>query len=129
MPVYGDMICFFTEGFQDFLYFNMSPLPTGGFTDRTEEVHIKGMLQHVNSGLLKQEGDTITGVVHPAFWTKSKLESGHFITDGTTIYRITKSKDWNHHGGFYKYDIETVVGNKDTDLGIEDMVNNAKNTY
>lgn len=129
MAVYGDMLGFFPEIFREFDYFSMSPEITGGYSNRTEEIKIKGVLQNVNSGLLRQEGDTIAGTSHPVFWTRSILLLGYFIKDGETVYRITRTNDWVRQGNFYKYDLESVVGNKDEDSGVEDVVDYAKSTY
>lgn len=129
MAVYGDMLGFFPEIFREFDYFSMSPEITGGYSNRTEEVKIKGVLQNVNSGLLRQEGDTIAGTSHPVLWTRSILLLGYFIKDGETVYRITRTNDWVRQGNFYKYDLESVVGNKDEDSGVEDVINYAQSTY
>jgi hypothetical protein len=48
------------------------------------------------------------------FWTYDELEEGMFLEreDGR-IFRIVKEMDWEQKGTFYRFVIETVVGNTD----------------
>ena len=109
--VYGDMLAFFSELFEDFVTFTMQPKPVAGFNPRQNERTISGVFQFVKSGDIQFEAKTSVDVSYPTFWTYEKLEKDSYLLhpDGT-MYRRVKPNDWTKQGSFYVYIMESVAG-------------------
>lgn len=129
MAVYGSMLNFFTEHFRVFDYFCMKPRVNASYSPRVSLGKVKGILQYMKKGELREEGDTLADVNIPVLWTKSKLKLGdYFISKGEEIYRITNNADWLFEGNFNCYVLEEVVGNTDTQVQHE-YVELGQNNY
>ena len=129
MAVYGSMLNFFTEQLRIFDYFCMKPRVNASYSPRVSLGKVKGILQYMKKGELREEGDTLADVNIPVLWTKSKLKLGdYFISKGEETYRITNSADWLFEGDFNCYVLEEVVGNTDTQVQHE-YVELGQNNY
>lgn len=129
MAIYGSMLNFFTEQFRVFDYFCMKPRVNASYAPRVSLGKVKGILQYMKKGELREEGDTLADVNIPVLWTKSKLKLGdYFISKGEEIYRITNNADWLFEGNFNCYVLEEVVGNTDTQVQHE-YVELGQNNY
>jgi hypothetical protein len=134
MAVYGDMLGFFPELMRKYYTFNMAPQKTGGFGARTDVTPVKAIVQYIRQGKLVQEGDTIAATDRPYLWTREKLTVIHFITDTNdpateTVFRINEDAHWKKTGGFYEYELLTMVGDTDTQTDGGDGVDYARTVF
>lgn len=113
--IYGDMLIAFLEQFRTVSYFSMKQDVGAGFSERSEEVEVRGIFQYMKRGELARENDVLSDEQVPTFWTRKKLEAGNFIglPDDEAVYRITSSQPWKFEGNFYIYILESVTGNTD----------------
>lgn len=127
--IYGDQLAFFSEQFRMFDYFRMLPATPSSYSKRENLGKIKGVFQYAKRGELLRENDTLADTNVPTVWTRKKLEVGnYFIEFDEETFRIVKSSDWSHEGGFYCYELQTVVGNTDKQEAF-DYVNLGQNSY
>lgn len=129
MAVYGDMLSFFPELFRMFEYFHMEPNVVASYTQRESLGKVRGVFQYMKKGDLVRENDTEADIDVPTFWTRKKLNVGHyFITVDDVLYRITTNYQWKFEGNFYCYGLETFVGNSDKQQPF-DYVDLGQNSY
>lgn len=112
--VYGDQLAFFPEQFEDAVAFRMDPILVGGYENRKDIVHTSGVFQWLKGGSLDIEEHLLVRADTIVYWTYDALEEGMFLerADGK-LFRIVKEMDWEQKGTFYRFVIETVVGNTD----------------
>jgi hypothetical protein len=112
--VYGDQLAFFPEQFENAVAFRMDPQLVGGYGKRKDIVYTSGVFQWLKGGSLDIEEHLLVRADTIVFWTYDELEEGMFLEreDGR-IFRIVKEMDWEQKGTFYRFVIETVVGNTD----------------
>jgi hypothetical protein len=129
MSVYGDMLPFFYEQARIVDYFTMIPQPVASFTERQLLGKIRCIFQYMKKGELRREEETLADTNVPTIWTNKKLKLGNFfISFDDEVFRIVRPSDWHHEGGFYLYELETVVGNIDEQESF-DYVNLGQNSY
>lgn len=112
MAVYGDMLCAFPELFREFDYYVMTPKNVASYRQRDTVKKVRGVFQHMKRGELRREGDTLSDVDVPTFWTRERLDTVNgYIKHEGELYHITNNASWLYEGGFYCYTMTTVVGN------------------
>lgn len=113
--VYGDQLAFFPEQFESATAFEMDPNVGAGYKKRKNEKATEGVFQWLKGGNLDVEEHMLAQADTIIFWTYDHLVEGMFLerADGS-LFRITKTMEWNLTGGFYRFALETVVGNTDT---------------
>lgn len=127
--IYGDMLAFFPEQFRMFDYFHISPDVAVSYKTIEKLPPIKGILQYVKKGELRQENDTISNVNVPTLWTRQPLKVGdYFIKKDSETFRVIKPVDWLFEGGFCCYELSSVVGNVGDEQPFDD-VNLGQNDY
>lgn len=120
--VYGDMLCYFTDLFRQFNYFQMKPEVVASYSKRSNERKITGVFQYAKKGELKQEQDTLADTNVPTLWTRETLSvTEGFIQKDDELYRIVNPADWLFEGGFNVYILESFVGNSDKQTAFEDV--------
>lgn len=129
MSVYGDMLPFFYEQSRMVEYFTMKPQNVASYSKRESLGKIRCIFQYMKRGELRREEDTLADTNVPTVWVKQKLKAGDFfISFEEETFRIVRPSDWHHEGGFYVYELETVVGNTDEQTAFE-YVNLGQNSY
>lgn len=118
MSVYGDMLSFFPESMQPYENFSMVAKVMSGYESRTHIKNVAGIYQKVKLSSLQTQGDTLNDTEIPTLWTRSVLEKGTFIKkfeiEKATIYRVKKDRSFEIEADMNIYELESVVGNTDT---------------
>jgi hypothetical protein len=126
--IYGQSLLHFTEAFEPFNYFQMTPNFSDNYTPVVTSGYsgIDANFQAVVSGYAPQ--GTYMGVFHNdessvkdamgnlvsyqryLLWAEENLDPGWFIGWSNTTFRIVQSNDWPRQAGFTEYVIERMVG-------------------
>ena len=113
--VYGDMLAYFPELFEEATVFSMEPKNIAGYEQRPEGTVVYGVFEFRTKNNLNSENMALVQTHTAEFWTEAVIEEGYFLKrelDGL-LYRITRDNNWNYSGHYHKYLVDTVAGNTD----------------
>ena len=117
--LYGDILVFYSEQFQDFEAFYQIARVGSGYDKLGDSFKITGIIQTGNgasivgtAGRLSQYANWKTLAVsdEKQLWTYQKQEFGTYIRYDDSIYIIGKRLDWSKEAGFYAYKLDKVIG-------------------
>lgn len=115
MSVYGDMLLAWPEQFRTLTVYEMEPELPGGWSEETNAQEIRGIIQHTSGRRLKDLGGNLVQSSGAELWTQKGALAGWFTKIGSDVYRLTGDNKWESEGGFYRYSLEKVIGNDNTE--------------
>ena len=114
--IYGDSLLAWTEQQIALIVYDMKPKINGGWEHvENSEVQIIGVFQNTRGGQVKDSNGNLVKTNGCELWTAEGEIDGKFINKDGKVYRLNASNDWSYEAGFYKYSLETVVGNNGTE--------------
>lgn len=114
--IYGDSLLAWPEQQRAFIVYDMTPEVNGGWTEVPDSRRpIVGIYQNTTGKQIKDSNGNLVAGKGQELWTEEGNLDGLFITEEGTIYRVKASNNWSFEGGFYKYNLEKVVGNNGTE--------------
>lgn len=112
--IYGDMLLAFPEQMeQNLVVFRMAPKQGGGWDAVADSsLTIAGIIQNTTGDSIRDENGNLVKTSGLELWTPKADLDEYFMVYGGTTYRLTRSNDWMKQGGFARYSMEKVVGNR-----------------
>ncbi len=111
----GNVLASFPEAKIPVQYFDMQPLPGGGYGPRTDVQLLMGILQCVGGRRVGTKNRNAVIERQMRYWSDVPLQVGRFIDDGKYVYRIgIPDDDWSDETEMVIYTCERVVGDDGT---------------
>lgn len=131
--VYGDILSAFNELMDEYTVFNMQGKPGGGFTERTNERLVSGILRFVPGGKFGIETGLRTKNQVASFWAYEDEEhvigQTAYLEHGNDLFLLTKDNGYKREGGFVKYIAAIVPGVTDKQVPNPSVVGKALDGY
>ena len=117
--IYGDMLVYFSEQFQQFEAFHQVARVGSGYEKIGESFNITGIIQTNeganvigSTGKLSQYAGwhTLAAPEEKQLWTYEKQTFGTYFIYDEEIWVIGGRKDWSKEAGFYAYKIDKLIG-------------------
>lgn len=124
--VYGDMLVFFSEQFQQLEAFYQLARVGSGYDKDGESFFITGIIQTGEgaevigaTGRLSQYAGwkVLAAPEKKALWTYEEVKIGTFFKYDDDIFIVGKRLNWSKEAGFYAYGLSRVVGDDGTQTG------------
>ena len=121
MSVYGDKLVYWPEQRRSLTLFDMTPKINGGWTKVTDQSGnlitqtITGVYQNTSGDSTTDSNGNLVHKKQLELWTETGGLSDKFTTYNGSVYRLKSDNDWESEGGFYRYQLEKVVGNNGTE--------------
>ena len=121
MSVYGDMLLYWPEQRRSLTLFDMTPKINGGWTKVTDQngnlitTTITGVFQNTSGDSTADSNGNLVHKKQLELWTEIGELEDKFTTYKGSVYRLKTDNDWESEGGFYRYQLEKVVGNNGTE--------------
>ena len=122
MSVYGDMLLYFPEQRRSLAVYDMTPKINGGWDKVTDPQTGKVITQTITGVFQNTAGDQTRdsngNLVHTKgmeLWTETGGLADKFTEYQGSTYRLKSDNDWESEGGFFRYQLEKVVGNNGTE--------------
>lgn len=124
--LYGDMLIYFSEQFQQFEAFYQVARVGSGYDRVGQTFKITGIVQTADganvigsTGKLSQYAGwrTLAAPEEKQLWTYTKQKFGTYISYDDEIWVIGNRKDWSKEAGFYAYKIDRLVGDNGSQTG------------
>lgn len=125
--IYGDMLLAFPEAFTPVQYFKKEPRVGVGYETQMEGItdviiQMDKAMKLVLEDTISNKNNTIDLKDEDYMWAEedTPLQPGYFIRkmDSGEIYRIAGKGDWEHFGGFIRFNTELVQGNVDAETEV-----------
>lgn len=133
--IYGDMLIYYSEQFQQFEAFYQIARVGSGYTLVGEPFKITGIIQTGEgmsvigaAGRLSQYASwrTLAAPEGKQLWTYQKQKFGTYLKYDDNIFVIGKRLDWSREAGFYAYKVDKVIGDDGT---LTDILNIKEGTF
>lgn len=115
MGIYGDMLLAWPEQMRTLTVYEMQPELPGGWSEEENPLEIRGIIQHTSGRRLKDLGGNLAQGAGLELWTNAGELVGRFTKLEGDVYRITGDNKWESEGGFFRYTLEKVIGNDNTE--------------
>lgn len=121
MSVYGDMLLYWPEQRRSLTLFDMTPKINGGWNKVTDQSGnlitqtITGVYQNTSGDSTTDSNGNLVHKKQLELWTETGGLSDKFTIFNGSVYRLKSDNDWESEGGFYRYQLEKVVGNNGTE--------------
>ena len=121
MSVYGDMLLYWPEQRRSLTLFDMTPKINGGWNKVTDQSGnlitqtITGVYQNTSGDSTTDSNGNLVHKKQLELWTETGGLSDKFTTYNGSVYRLKSDNDRESEGGFYRYQLEKVVGNNGTE--------------
>jgi hypothetical protein len=110
----GNSMLYFPEFHKSFEYFDMDPKINDGFENRTTLGNYLGVFHNDKSGIRNANGNRVRFIRY-YLWTEANMDPGKYVRFEDVNYTIVFDTDWPTQGGFYRYELQKVVGSNGTD--------------
>lgn len=121
MSVYGDMLLFWPEQRRSLSLFDMKPKINGGWEKVVDQsgnlitITITGVYQNTSGDSTVDSNGNLVHKKQLELWTETGGLADKFTNYNGSIYRLKSDNDWESEGGFFRYQMEKVVGNNGTE--------------
>lgn len=124
--LYGDILVFFSDQFQQIEAFNQIARVGSGYDRVGEPFYITGIVQAGegaevigSTGRLSQYANwhVLSAPDKKALWTYTPCKIGLYIRYDGEILVIGKRLDWSKEAGFYAYRMSRVIGDNGSQEG------------
>lgn len=121
MSVYGDMLLYWPEQRRSLTVYDMKPKINGGWDKVVDQsgnlitTTITGVYQNTSGDSTTDSNGNLVHKKQLELWTETGGLSDKFTTYNGSVYRLKSDNDWESEGGFYRYQLEKVVGNNGTE--------------
>lgn len=113
--VYGDMLLFFPEQRRSITVYSQTAKMNGGWTKNNDDRSVTGIWQHTRPKALKDSNGNTVKSSGLEFWSEEADLGGLFTVLEGDVYRLLSNQPWAFEGGFYRYELDKVVGNDGTE--------------
>lgn len=111
----GNALASFPEAKVKVQYFDMQPLPSGGYGPRTDIRLLFGVFQTTGGRRVKTANGNLVIERGCRYWSDRPLQTGRFLDDGKYVYRVgMPDSDWTSYSEMVVYDCERLVGDDGT---------------
>ena len=117
MSVYGDMLLYWPEQRRSLTLYDMTPKINGGWDKVVDQsgnlitTTITGVYQNTSGDSTTDQNGNLVHKKQLELWTETGGLSDKFTDYQGSVYRLKSDNDWESEGGFYRYQLEKVVGN------------------
>lgn len=124
--IYGDMLVFFSDQFQQIEAFNQIARVGSGYDKVGESFYVTGIVQAGEgeevigaTGRLSQYANwkVLAAPDKKALWTYTECKIGLYIRYDDEVYVIGKRLSWSKEAGFYAYKMSRVIGDNGDQTG------------
>ena len=121
MSVYGDMLLYWPEQRRSLTVYDMKPKINGGWDKVVDQsgnlitTTITGVYQNTSGDSTTDSNGNLVHKKQLELWTETGGLSDKFTTYNGSVYRLKSDNNWESEGGFYRYQLEKVVGNNGTE--------------
>ena len=121
MSVYGDMLLYWPEQRRSLTIYDMKPKINGGWDKVVDQsgnlitTTITGVFQNTSGDSTTDSNGNLVHKKQLELWTETGGLEDKFTTYKGSVYRLKTDNDWESEGGFYRYQLEKVVGNNGTE--------------
>ena len=116
MSVFGDMLLYFPEQRRTITIYEMKPKINGGFeTIDGSAQTVSGIWQHTSPKAIKDGNGNLVKSAGLEWWTEYGNLDGKYTALEGDVFILHSIQSWKYEGGFYRYNLEKVVGNDGTE--------------